>query len=105
MNNVTFNKKGTIKYLVWTFLIAWFMQVVTAVLYRNGIVFSLAVAYRDHDVCAAGWSAPLWTVAFGHGMETLSQGEDQVTSCGMVSPRVIDRNGCGFVFYCLSGAL
>ena len=38
MNNVSFNKKGTIKYLAWTFLIAWFMQVVTAVLYRNGIV-------------------------------------------------------------------
>ena len=37
MNNVTFNKKGTIKYLVWTFLIAWIMQVVVAVLYRNGI--------------------------------------------------------------------
>lgn len=37
MNNVTFNKKGTIKYMVWTFLIAWVMQVVAAVLYRNGI--------------------------------------------------------------------
>ena len=37
MNNVTFNKKGTIKYLAWTFLIAWVMQVVVAVLYRNGI--------------------------------------------------------------------
>lgn len=37
MNNATFNKKGTIKYLVWTFLIAWVMQVVAAVLYRNGI--------------------------------------------------------------------
>ena len=37
MNNVTFNKKGTIKYLAWTFLIAWIMQVGVAVLYRNGI--------------------------------------------------------------------
>ena len=37
MNNATFNKKGTIKYLAWTFLIAWVMQAVTAVLYRNGI--------------------------------------------------------------------
>ena len=37
MNNVSFNKKGTIKYLAWTFLIAWFMQAVAAVLYRNGI--------------------------------------------------------------------
>ena len=38
MNNVSFNKKGTIKYLAWTFLIAWVMQVAVAVLYRNGIV-------------------------------------------------------------------
>ena len=37
MNNVSFNKKGTIKYLVWVFLIAWVMQAVAAVLYRNGI--------------------------------------------------------------------
>ena len=37
MNNVSFNKKGTIKYLAWTFLIAWVMQVVVTVLYRNGI--------------------------------------------------------------------
>ena len=38
MNNVTFNKKGTIKYLVWTFLIAWVLQVVVAVLSRSGQV-------------------------------------------------------------------
>ena len=37
MNNVSFNKKETIKYLAWTFLIAWVMQVAVAVLYRNGI--------------------------------------------------------------------
>ena len=37
MNNVSFNKKGTIKYLAWTFLIAWVMQVIAAVLYRNGV--------------------------------------------------------------------
>ena len=37
MNNVSFNKKGTIKYLAWTFLIAWVMQAIAAVLYRNGI--------------------------------------------------------------------
>ena len=36
MNDVTFNKKGTIKYLAWIFLIAWVMQVIVAVLYRNG---------------------------------------------------------------------
>ena len=37
MNNVTFNKKATLKYLIWTFLIAWIMQVVVAILYHNGI--------------------------------------------------------------------
>ena len=37
MNNVVFNKKGTIKYLIWTFLIAWILQVVVAVLSRNGL--------------------------------------------------------------------
>ena len=38
MNNVTFNKKGTIKYLFWTFLIAWILQVVAAVLNRNELI-------------------------------------------------------------------
>ena len=37
MNDVTFDKKGTIKYLAWTFLIAWIMQVVVAVLYGRGL--------------------------------------------------------------------
>ena len=36
MDHVAFNKKGTVKYLVWTFLIAWIMQVAVAVLYRSG---------------------------------------------------------------------
>ena len=37
MNHAAFNKKGTIKYLIWTFLIAWAAQVVVTVLYRNGL--------------------------------------------------------------------
>ena len=37
MDHVTFDKKGTIKYLIWTFLTAWIMQVAVAVLYRNGL--------------------------------------------------------------------
>ena len=37
MNDAAFNKKGTIKYLAWTFLVAWVMQVVVAVLTRNGL--------------------------------------------------------------------
>ena len=37
MDHMTFDKKGTIKYLIWTFLIAWIMQVAVAVLYRSGL--------------------------------------------------------------------
>ena len=37
MNDVVFNKKGTVRYLAWTFGIAWAMQVVVAVLYRSGL--------------------------------------------------------------------
>lgn len=37
MNHVTFNKKGTIKYLFWTFLTAWIMQCIVAVLNWNGL--------------------------------------------------------------------
>ena len=37
MNHNTFDKKGTIKYLAWTFLIAWVLQVIAAVLSRNGL--------------------------------------------------------------------
>ena len=37
MNDVTFNQKATRKYLFWTFLVAWIMQAVVAILYRNGL--------------------------------------------------------------------
>ena len=37
MNNVAFNKEKTIKYLIWTFLIAYIMQVIVGILYRNGL--------------------------------------------------------------------
>ena len=37
MNDVVFNKKGTVRYLAWTFGIAWAMQVIVAVLYRSGL--------------------------------------------------------------------
>ena len=37
MDHVTFDKKGTIKYLIWTFLIAWIMQAAVAVLYQSGL--------------------------------------------------------------------
>ena len=37
MNHGIFDKKGTVKYLIWTFLIAWIAQGVIAVLHRNGL--------------------------------------------------------------------
>ena len=37
MDHVIFDKKGTVKYLIWTFLIAWAAQIAVAVLYRNGL--------------------------------------------------------------------
>ena len=37
MDHNTCDKKGTIKYLIWTFLIAWIMQIIVAVLARKGL--------------------------------------------------------------------
>ena len=34
---MTFRKKETVKYLFWTFLLAWGIQIAVAVLYRNGL--------------------------------------------------------------------
>ncbi|MCH5275195.1 MAG: CPBP family intramembrane metalloprotease [Lachnospiraceae bacterium] len=72
MNDITFNKKGTIKYLIWTFLITWIMQVVVAVLYRNGLaVFGqllmsvmmfvplFGVLLSGHTLSGMGWKPNL----------------------------------------------
>ena len=72
MNNVVFNKKGTIKYLIWTFLIAWIMQVIVAILYRNGLaafgqpliaimmfVPLLGVLLSGHTLSGMGWKPRL----------------------------------------------
>lgn len=37
MNETTYDKSKTRKYLIWTFSIAWVMQVGVALLYRNGL--------------------------------------------------------------------
>lgn len=37
MDNMAFDKKGTIKYLVWTFGMAWILQIIVAVLYKNNL--------------------------------------------------------------------
>ena len=72
MNDSTFNKKGTIKYLIWTFLITWIMQVVVAVLYQNGLaavgqllmavmmfVPLLGVLLSGHTLSGMGWKPRL----------------------------------------------
>lgn len=40
MNNVTFDQKRTIRYLIWTFAIAWAMQVVVAILTNQGLAMA-----------------------------------------------------------------
>ena len=37
LNNLNFNKREIIKYLIWTFLIAWILQIIVAILYQNGL--------------------------------------------------------------------
>ena len=36
MRDITYDKKSIIKYLIWSFLLAWMMQVGVSVLYRTG---------------------------------------------------------------------
>lgn len=38
MNDEIFDKKKTTKYLIWTFLITWFIQIMVAILYRKGLI-------------------------------------------------------------------
>ena len=72
MNELTFNKKRTIKYLTRTFLIAWIIQVVAAVLYWKGLaVFGqllisimmfvplLGVLLSGHTLSGMGWKPRL----------------------------------------------
>ena len=72
VNHGILDKKGTTKYLVWTFLIAWIAQGVVAVLYRNGLVavgkllmmammFAplLGVILSGHTLRGMGWKPRL----------------------------------------------
>lgn len=36
MNDITYNKKGIIKYLIWCFLLAWIIQIGVSILYKTG---------------------------------------------------------------------
>ena len=68
MRDVTFDKKGTIKYLIWTFLITWIIQIVVAILFWKGLtVFGqllmaimmfvplLGVLLSGHTLSGMGW--------------------------------------------------
>ena len=68
MRDVTFDKKGTIKYLIWTFLITWIIQIVVAILFWKGLtVFGqllmaimmfvplLGVLLSGHTLSGVGW--------------------------------------------------
>ena len=72
MKNGILDKKGTAKYLTWTFLIAWIAQAVIAVLYRNGLVAVtrplmmammfvplLGVLLSGHTLQGMGWKPRL----------------------------------------------
>lgn len=68
MNEMTFDRKGTFKFLAWSFLIAWLMQIVVFVLYKNGhavpgqllmavmmLVPLLSVIFSGHGLKGMGW--------------------------------------------------
>lgn len=68
MNDVKYDKEQTRKYLIWTFVIAWIMQAVVVVLYRNGLagigqmvlaasmfVPLLGVLLSGHKLSEMGW--------------------------------------------------
>ena len=68
MRDVTFDKKGTIKYLIWTFLITWIIQIVIAILFWKGLtVFGqllmaimmfvplLGALLSGHTLSGMGW--------------------------------------------------
>ena len=72
MKDVTFNKKATTKYLVWAFLIAWIMQVMVALLARNGLALAgrlvtavmmfvplLGVLLSGQSLAGMGWKPRL----------------------------------------------
>lgn len=68
MNEITYDKIQTRKYLIWTFSIAWVMQAGVALLYRNGLaaigqllmallMFAplLGVLLSGHSLSGMGW--------------------------------------------------
>ena len=98
MNNTIYNKKGTVKYLFWTFLIAWIAQVIAAVLYWNG----LDVA--GWLVLAALMFAPLLGVLLsgqplsGMGWKPLLKGKIKILLISWFLPTVLTAIGAVLYF-------
>lgn len=103
MNNTIFNKKGTVKYLFWTFLIAWIAQVIAAVLYWNG----LDVAGRL--VLAVLMFAPLLGVLLsgqplsGMGWKPLLKGKIKILLIAWFLPAVLTAIGAVLYFAVFPG--
>ena len=103
MNNTVYNKKGTVKYLFWTFLIAWIAQVIAAVLYWNG----LDVAGRL--VLAVLMFAPLSGVLLsgqplsGMGWKPLLKGKIKTLLIAWFLPAVLTAIGAVLYFAVFPG--
>ena len=103
MNESTFNKKTTSKYLIWTFLIAWIMQIVVAVLSRNG----LAVVGRL--LTAVMMFAPLLGVLLsgqtlkGMGWKPRFKGKIKFLLAAWFLPAVLTALGAVLYFVALPG--
>ena len=103
MDHVTFDKKGTVKYLVWTFLIAWIMQVAVAVLYRNGL------AVFGQLVMAVMMFAPLlgvllsWQTLSGMGWKPRLKGKIKIFLAAWFLPALLTAIGVALYFIVFPG--
>ena len=103
MNNVTFNKKGTIKYLIWTFLIAWLAQVIIAVFSRIGL------AAAGQILMTAMMFAPLLGVLLsgqkltGMGWKPRLKGKVRFVLAAWFIPTVLTAVGAAIYFAVFPG--
>ena len=103
MNNVTFNKQGTIKYLVWTFLIAWITQIIASVFYQKGLVmvFQLIIAVTMFvpllGVLLSGQKLP------GMGWKPRLKGKIKFVLAAWFLPAVLTAIGAALYFIVLPG--
>ena len=103
MDHVTFDKKGTVKYLIWTFLIAWIMQAAVAVLYRSGL------AVFGQLVMAVMMFAPLLGVLLsgqtlsGMGWKPRLKGKIKALLTAWFLPAVLTAVGAAVYFAAFPG--